>query len=129
MHVLYQLLPINKMSQCQFLFIMSVHCRNGPKTKVLKKIPKNYRNSISAEDSGSQKDKSRGGPQPPHAPWARLGLGRRPGVVSLPRAPSRDALSPTYSPRRENPKCLDDFSTPIKTTVGDDGVSAIFHPG
>ena len=67
------------MPQCQFLFIMSVHCRKGPKMKVLRKIWKNYRNSISPEDSGSQKDKSRGGPQPPHAPWARLGLGRPQG--------------------------------------------------
>ena len=51
-------------AQCQFLFIMSVHCRKCPKSKVLRKIRKNYRNSFSPEDSGSQKDKSRGGPQP-----------------------------------------------------------------
>ena len=67
------------MPHCQFLFIMSMYSRKGPKTKVLGKIQKNYRNSISPEDSGSQKDKSRGGPQPPHAPWARLGLGRAQG--------------------------------------------------
>ena len=27
-------------AQCQFLFIMSVHCRKGPKSKVLRKFPK-----------------------------------------------------------------------------------------
>ena len=62
---------------------MSVYCRKGPKLKVLGKIWKNHRNSISPEDSGSQKDKSRGGPQPPHAPWARLGLGRPQGWCRL----------------------------------------------
>ena len=67
------------MPQCQFLFIMSVHCRKGPKMKVLRKIWKNYRNSKTPEDSGSQKDKSGGGPQPPHHTWARLGLGRAQG--------------------------------------------------
>ena len=71
------------MPQCQFLFIMYVHCRKCPKLKVLRKIWKNYRNSISPEDSGSQKDKSRGGPQPPHATWARLGLGRAQGWCRL----------------------------------------------
>ena len=44
--------------------------------KVLRKIWKNYRNSKTPEDSGSQKDKFGGGPQPPHHVWARLGLGR-----------------------------------------------------
>ena len=37
--------------------------------------PKNYRNSISPEDPGSQKDKSRGGPQPPDATPVGLQLG------------------------------------------------------
>ena len=63
------------MPQCQFLFIMSVHCRKGRKTIVLRKIPKKYRNSISPEDSVGQKDKSRGGPQPQDDTWARLGGG------------------------------------------------------
>ena len=53
------------MPQCQFLFIMSVYCRKGPKTKVLGKIQKNHRNSISPEDSRSQKGKPGGGPGPP----------------------------------------------------------------
>ena len=64
------------MPQCQFLFIMSVHCRKGPKLKVLRKIWKNYRNSKTPEDSGSQKDKSGGGPQPPHHGPARPEGGR-----------------------------------------------------
>ena len=44
--------------------------------KVLRKIWKNYRNSKTPEDCGSQKDKSGGGPQPPHHTSARLGLSR-----------------------------------------------------
>ena len=59
------------------------HCRKGPKMKVLRKFWKNYRNSILPEDSGSQKDKSRGGLEPPHAPWARLGLSRAQGWCRL----------------------------------------------
>ena len=67
------------MPQCQFLFIMSVHCRKGPKIKVLRKIWKNHINSRMSEDSGSQKDKSMGGPQPPHQGSARSGVGRAQG--------------------------------------------------
>ena len=40
---------------------------------------KNYRNSKTPEDSGSQMDKSGGGPQPPHHASVRLGLGRPQG--------------------------------------------------
>ena len=43
------------MPQCQFLFIMSVYCRKGPKMKFLGKIKKNHENSKRPEDPGSQK--------------------------------------------------------------------------
>ena len=60
------------MPQCQFLFIMSVYCRKGPKMKVLGKIWKNHRNSIMQEDPGSQKESRRGATRWPHTP--RRGL-------------------------------------------------------
>ena len=45
----------------------------------------------------------------PHAPRARAPPLLRPRVVWAPRGSPAAALSPTYSPRRENPKGLDDF--------------------
>ena len=59
------------MSQCQFLFIMSLYCRKGPKMKVLGKIWKNHRNSIMQEDPGSQKESRRGATRWPHPPPRR----------------------------------------------------------
>ena len=83
-------------AQCQFLFIMSVHWRKCPKSKMLGKFPKNYRNYFSPEDFGSQKDKSRGGSQPPGATQAPLDLGWRPGATWTARPPPRTASSPVY---------------------------------
>ena len=63
------------MPQCQFLFIMSIYCRKGPKMKVLGKIWKNHRNYKRPEDPGSQKgsqSSATGWPHPPQA-WARPG--------------------------------------------------------
>ena len=59
------------MPQCQFLFIMSVYCRKGPKMKVLGKIWKNHRNSIMQEDPGSQKESRRGATRCPPPPPRR----------------------------------------------------------
>ena len=64
------------MPQCQFLFIMSVHCRKGPKMKVLGKIWKNYRSSRRTEDSGSQKESRRSATGGTHPPQARASPGR-----------------------------------------------------
>ena len=74
-----------------------------------KNISKKTDVPILSEDGLSQKGRLRWARRGPHHPWARPGISRGPRVVSPPRAPSRDALSPTYSSRRENPKCLDDF--------------------
>ena len=63
------------MAQCQFLFI-SVHCRKGPKMKVLRKIWKNYRNSKRPEDPGSQKERRRRATRWPHLAQARSRPGR-----------------------------------------------------
>ena len=63
------------MPQCQFLFIMSVHCRKGPKMKCSEKW-KNYRNSKRPEDPGSQKERRRRATRWPHPPQARARLGR-----------------------------------------------------
>ena len=76
-------------AQCQFVFIMSVHCRKGPKFKVLRKIRKNYRNSISPENLGSQKDKSGRGPLPPGDPRRGPGLVARGPHLAASSTPSR----------------------------------------
>ena len=58
---------------------MSVHCRKGPKIKVLGKIWKKHRNSKRLEDSGSQKERWRSATGWPHPP--RRGPGQvAPGV-------------------------------------------------
>ena len=64
----------NLLTQYQNLFIMSVHCRKGQKSKVLRKIRINYRNSFSPGDHRSPKGRCRGRPQPPDAPqaWSRV---------------------------------------------------------
>ena len=51
---------------------MSMHCRKGPKMKVLGKIWENYRNSKRPEDPGSQKESRRGATRWSHPP--RRGL-------------------------------------------------------
>ena len=50
----------------------------------------------------------------------------RPGVVWAPRGPPAAALSPTYSPRRENPKYLSKYprkdpETPPSSTLAREG--------
>ena len=67
------------MPQCQFLSIMSVHCKKGPKMEVLGKIWKNHRNSKRPEDPGSQKESRRNATGWPHPPQARARPGRAQG--------------------------------------------------
>ena len=52
------------------------------------------------------KEQQRGARRAPHAPRARLAPWPRPGVVWAPRGSPAAALSPTYSPRENNPKGL-----------------------
>ena len=40
----------------------------------------------------------------------------RPGVVWAPRGPPAAALSPTYSPRENNPKCLSQYPRKVPET-------------
>ena len=94
---------------------MSVYCRKGPKLKVLGKIWKNHRNSISPEDSGSQKEGCRGA-----TGWPDLGQARPPwqprvGVVSSTPTPSRVASSPIRALRPK--KLRDDHHPSTKSSV------------
>ena len=55
---------------------------------------------------GGAKEQQRRATRAPHATRAWAPPLPCPGVVWAPRVPPAAALSPTYSPRRENPKCL-----------------------
>ena len=71
------------------------------------------------------KEQRRGARRAPHAPRARVPLAR-PRVVWAPRGSLAAALSPTYSPRRENPKCLSQYprkvpETPPPSTLAREG--------
>src|SRR3954463_8347574 len=66
---------------------MSVHCRKGPKMKVLGIIWKNHRNTKTPEDSGSQKMKCRRARRGPDMAQARA-------QAWPPRAPPRATSSP-----------------------------------
>ena len=62
----------------------------------------------------------------PHAPRARAPPLPRPRVVWAPRGSAAAALSPTYSPRREKPKCLSKYprkgpETPPPSTLAREG--------
>ena len=61
------------MSQCQFLFIMSVYCRKAKKPKFSKLDETNCVEDISPEDSRSKKGKCWGA----HSPLAIAGRGPR----------------------------------------------------
>ena len=92
------------MPQCQFLFIMSVYCRKGPKMKVLEKIWKNHRNSKRPEDPGSQKESRSSVRGWPHPPQARARLGRAWAWWAHLGHRLASPLHPFISTKAKNPK-------------------------
>ena len=72
------------------------------------------------------KEQQRRATREPHAPRARLTPWPRPGVVWAPRGSPAAALSPTYSPRENNPKYLSQYprkvpETPPPSTLAREG--------
>ena len=76
--------------------------------------------------SDGAKEQQRRATRRPHAPRAWAPLLPRPRVVWAPRGSAAAALSPTYSPRRENPKYLSKYprkdpETPPSSTLAREG--------
>ena len=92
------------MIQYQFLFIMSVYCRKGPKTKVLGKIQKNHRNSIARRPTEPEGQVQR---RPTaSSSRARAARGWRHHMRRPTRSPRCAALPPIYFLCHKNPRSI-----------------------
>ena len=105
------------MPQCQFLFsavfvFQKIYSRN-----ILGIGRKSTEVPISSKHTCSPKGRRSRATRWSHKGSARPKVGPRRRVVWAPRGSPAAALSPTYSPRRENPKCLSHYPQKVPETL------------
>ena len=110
-------------SSCFLLFLYS----RKASLEIFSELDETSRGSLFYQNSPEgPKEQRRGARRAPHAPRARGPPLPRPRVVWAPRGSSAAALSPTYFPRRENPKGLSKYprkvpETPPPSTLAREG--------
>ena len=114
-------------SSCFLLFLYS----RKASLEIFSELDETTRESLFYQNSSDgPKRRRRGATWAPHVARARGPPLPRPGVVWAPRASTAAALSPTYSPRRENPKWLSKYprkvpETPPPSTLAREGSEAL----
>ena len=99
-------------SSCFLLFLYS----RKASLEIFSELDETSRGSLFYQNTPEgPKEQQRRATRAPHATRARAPLAC-PRVVWAPRGSSVAALSPTYSPRRENPKCLSQYPRKVPET-------------
>ena len=110
-------------SSCFLLFLYS----RKASLEIFSELDETSRTSLFFQKtSDGAKKQRRGAIGAPHATRARQAPWPRPGMVWAPRGSSAAALSPTYSPRENNPKGLSQYprkgpETPPPSTLAREG--------
>ena len=125
----YTFFGTNLLTRCRSVsscFLLFLYSRKAS-LKIFSELDETTRGSLFFQNTpDGAKEQQRRATRWPHAPRTRGPPLPRPRVVWAPRGSAAAALSPTYSPRRENPKDLSKYprkvpETPPPSTLAREG--------
>ena len=125
----YTFFGTNLLTRCRSVsscFLLFLYSRKAS-LEIFSELDETTRGCLFFQNSpDGAKEQQRRATRRPHAPRARAPPLPRPRVVWAPRGSPAAALSPTYSTRRENPKCLSKYprkvpETPPPSTLAREG--------